>query len=72
VEKELRLDDFATTQAGGADADALALTVHLSMDWLQVEIPAPLAYVVGVTDAVSRLRFAAADITLLCHLLLQV
>jgi hypothetical protein len=27
---------------------------------------------VGVADAVSRLRPATADITLLCHLLLQV
>jgi hypothetical protein len=70
--ENLRLDDFAAAQAGGADADALALSVDLGMDGLQVEIPAPLAHVVGVADAVSGLRLAAADFTLLCHFLLQV
>jgi hypothetical protein len=70
--ENLRLDDFAAAQAGGADADALALSVDLGMNRLQVEIPAPLAHVVGVADAVSGLRLAAADFTLLCHFLLQV
>jgi hypothetical protein len=69
--KDLRLDDFAAAQAGGADADALALSVDLGMDGLQVQIPAPLAHVMGVADAVSSLRLAAADFTLLCHFLLQ-
>ena len=33
----------------------------------RVDVPAPLGDVVGVADAVSRLRLLAADITLLCH-----
>lgn len=63
----LRLDDFAAAKAGSADAHALALSVDLGVHRTQVEVPAPLAHVVCVADAVSRLRLAAADFTLLCH-----
>ena len=67
VVNSLRLDDFTAAQAGRADADPLSLTVHLGVHRTQVNIPAPLGDVVGVADAVSRLRLLAADIALLCH-----
>ena len=63
----LRLNDFTAAQAGRADADPLSLTIHLCVHRTQVDIPAPLGDVVGVTDVVSRLRLLAADFTLLCH-----
>ena len=65
--KSLSLNDFSAAQAGSADADPLALAVDLGMDRPQVDVPAPLGHVMGVADAVSRLRLLAADITLLCH-----
>jgi hypothetical protein len=65
--ERLCLDDFAAAQAGGADADALALSIDLGVNRPQIDVPAPLGHVVGVADAVSRLRLLAADITLLCH-----
>jgi hypothetical protein len=64
---KLRLNDFAAAQAGRADADALSLARDLGVHRAQVDVPAPLSDVVGVADAVSRLRLLAADITLLCH-----
>ena len=64
---QLRLDDFAAAQAGGADADAPALPVDLGVNRTQIDVPAPLGHVVGVADAVSRLRLLAADFTLLSH-----
>ena len=66
----LGLNDFAAAQAGRADADALSLAVHFSVHWTQIDVPAPLRDVMGVADAVSRLRLLAADFTLLCHGLL--
>ncbi len=66
----LGLNDFAAAQARCADADSFSLSVNLGMHWTQVDVPAPFGHVVGVADAVSRLRFLAADFTLLCHGLL--
>ena len=63
----LGFHDFTATQAGRADADPLSLAFHLGVHRTQVDVPAPLGDVVGVADAVSRLRLLAADITLLCH-----
>ena len=63
----LRLNDFTAAQAGRADAHPLGGRAHPSVHRTQVNIPAPLGDVVRVTDAVSRLRLLAADITLLCH-----
>ena len=70
VEKLLSFNDFAAAQAGRADADPFSLSVDLGMHWTQVDVPAPLGHVMGVADAVSRLRPLAADFTLLCHGLL--
>ena len=61
----LRLDDFAVAEAGGADADALALSGHFGVHRAQVDVPAPLGDVVGVADAVARLRLLAANFALL-------
>ena len=63
----LRFYNFAAAQAGRADAHALTLTRNFRVHWFQIDVPAPLGDVVGVADAVSRLRLLAADITLLCH-----
>src|SRR5437879_10434112 len=63
----LRLDDFAAAQAGGAHADAPGRAAHLGADRPQVDVPAPLAHVVGVADIVAELRPLATDITNLCH-----
>jgi hypothetical protein len=70
VVSDLGLNDFAAAQAGRANADAFSLSVHLGVHRTQVDVPAPLSHVVGVADAVSRLRLLTADITLLCHELL--
>ena len=63
----LRLNDFAAAQAGRAHADTFTLAVDFGVHRAQVDVPAPLGHVVGVADAVSRLRLLAANITLLCH-----
>ena len=63
----LGFHDFTATQAGRADADPLSLTIHFRVHRTQINVPAPLGDVVGVADAVSRLRLLAADIALLCH-----
>ena len=63
----LGFDDFSAAQAGRAYADALSLSANLGVHRTQVDVPASLGDVVGVADAVSRLRLLAADITLLCH-----
>ena len=67
VEIQLGFHDFATAKAGRADADSLSLAIDLGVNRAQVDVPAPFGHVVGVADAVSRLRLLAADITLLCH-----
>jgi hypothetical protein len=37
------------------------------MNGAQIDVPAPLAYIVGVADGISELRPLAADITNSCH-----
>ena len=65
--EDLSFLDLTAAQAGRADADALSLAMDLGMHRTQVDVPAPFADVMGVADAVPRLRLLAADITLLCH-----
>jgi hypothetical protein len=67
VVKALGLDDFAAAQAGSADAHTFCGRAYASVHRAQIDVPAPLGDVVGVADAVSRLRLLAADIALLCH-----
>ena len=59
----LGLDHFAATQAGRADAEALGGGAHFGVHRAQVDVPAPLAHVMGVADVVAELRPLAADIT---------
>jgi hypothetical protein len=42
-------------------------SADLGVNWAQIDVPAPLAHVVGVADGVSELRPFAADITNSCH-----
>ena len=67
----LALDDFAGLDAAGADANALASSIHLGLDWLKVDVPATASRIVGVRDVVAKLRAFAAEFTFLCHDLLQ-
>ena len=63
----LTLNDFAGLDAAGADAHALAYTVYLGLDGLQVDVPAAAGGVVGVGDVIAELRAFAAEITFSCH-----
>jgi hypothetical protein len=63
----LSLHHFAAAQTGGADADVLGGGPHFGMNRAQIDVPTPLAHVVGVTDRISELRPFAADITNSCH-----
>ncbi len=67
----LRFYDFAAAQAGSADADAFGGPVYAGVNRAQINVPAPPRDVVRVADDVSKLRLLAADITNLCHELLQ-
>jgi hypothetical protein len=58
---------FAAAQAGSADADSLSDAVYLRANWAKVDVPAPPADIVRVTDSVSKLRPLAANITNVCH-----
>ena len=40
---------------------------HLGVNRAQIDVPAPLAHIVGVADGVSELRPLAANITNSCH-----
>jgi len=42
--------------------------VHNGPDTLQVHVPTPLGYVVGVADLVAKARSFAANFTYSCHL----
>jgi hypothetical protein len=63
----LSLDYFAAAKARGTNAHALGCGADSGVNVAQVDIPAPLSDVVGVADAISRLRLLAADFTLLSH-----
>ena len=65
--KALSFGDFPASQAGSADADAFGGALHLGTNGPQIDVPAPPADIVGVTDIVSELRPLAAHITYLCH-----
>ena len=69
--EDLRLGDFAALDATGAHAQAFGRTVDHRLYLLQVHVPAPAGDVVRVRDVISKLRPFAANITYLCHRLLQ-
>ena len=59
----LRFNHFPGLNASGANADTLAPTIHLSLDGLQVHIPAAPGNVVCVGDIVAELRLFATNFT---------
>ena len=67
----LAFDDFSGLDAASADADTLAAAIELGLDRLKVDVPAATGGVVRVGDIVSELRAFAAEITFVCHNLLQ-
>jgi hypothetical protein len=67
TEWSLAFDDFAGLDAAGADPHTLTCAVHLSLDRLQVDVPAAPGRVVGVRNVIAELRTLAAEITFLCH-----
>src|SRR5579863_4260622 len=63
----LCLRNFASLDAAGAHANALGIAIDQRLHCLQVDVPAPLRYVVRVRNVVAKLRPFAANITYLCH-----
>ena len=64
---ERRFLNFAAADAGSADAKAFAGPIYKSVDRLQIQIPAALGDIVGVTDTMPELRPAATDFTNFSH-----
>ena len=69
---ELRLYNFAATQAGRANAHALGAAGHFGANRAQIDVPAPLGDVVRVADVVTACRLLAAYRTYLCHDFLRI
>ena len=59
--------DFAVADAGRTHSYAFSGTFDQSVNALQVKIPAALAHVMGMTNAMPELRPAATDLTNFCH-----
>lgn len=59
--------DLPVADARSADTHALAGAFDKSVNRLQVQIPAALADIVGMADAMPELRPATADLTNFCH-----
>ena len=58
---------FSRADAGSAHAQAAAGAVDDGANCLQIQIPAALGNVMGVTDTVAELRTAAAHFANSCH-----
>jgi len=67
----LRFYNLAAAEARGAHAHTLVTLGGFGVHRAQIDVPAPLSDVVGVTDIVAGLRPFAANFTNLCHDLLQ-
>lgn len=65
--RQRRFLNLAAANAGCTDTNALARTFHKGMNGLQIQIPAPLGDVVGVTDTISKPRSTTAHFTKFCH-----
>jgi len=59
--------DLARADAGGADTDTAAGPVHQCANRLQIQVPAALSYIMGVTDPVAELGAPATNFANLCH-----
>ena len=62
-----RFYNFAGFQAVGADTQPFGGAFHYRAHRAQVHVPAPLAYIMGVADLISKLRPFAADFAYSCH-----
>jgi hypothetical protein len=67
IRQKLALEDFASLDAGRANANTLANTIYNCLDRLQVRVPATARDVMRVRDVVAELRSFVADFTYLCH-----
>ncbi len=67
----LSLYDLAAAQARRTHPHTLVAVRRLGVHRAQIDVPAPLGDVVGVTDVISRARPFAANFANLCHCLLQ-
>ena len=63
----LGFHDFSASQARRAHAHALISALHLRVHRAQIDVPAPLGHVMGVTDVIPGPRLLAADFANLCH-----
>jgi len=63
----LGLYDFAAAQAGRANAHTLGGGANFCVHRAQIDIPAPLAHIVGMADRIAAHRLLAANFTNLCH-----
>lgn len=59
--------NFTVADAGCADADAASSPLHQRSNRLQIQVPAALGYIMGVTDPVAELRAPATNIANSCH-----
>lgn len=58
---------LAGANAGRADPNPLSGAVDKRMHRLQIQVPAALTDIMGMTDAMPELRSPTADLTGLCH-----
>lgn len=69
--KPLSLHYLAAAEARGANSHTFVALRGLGVHGAQIDIPAPLGDVMGMTDIVSRTRPFAANFANLCHESLQ-
>jgi hypothetical protein len=60
--------NFAALNAGRANFNPLARALDDRVDFLQIDIPTPIAHIVGVADLVAELGTTTANFTHLRHL----
>lgn len=60
-------DHFPRLQAVGADAQPLGCALDHRAHRAQINVPAPLADIMGVADGISKSRPLAANCAYLCH-----
>jgi hypothetical protein len=58
---------FASLQALGADPDSLMGTVYIDVHPLQIGIPSPSSFVIGMADPIPYQNTFAANITPISH-----
>ena len=59
--------NFAASDAGGTNADALGCALHDGAHGLEIEIPAAFGNIMRMADSVAELGSAAANFTYFRH-----